>query len=227
MARLLLRLALILLAGPACAVTLDFSGLPSGAWQGERMEGGVTISGATVGDDGVARGTASVDSMRHRGLGALSSGETADMPGATFLDSHGARDAIVFDFGHDVQLESIGLAMADWLDRFDLYIGAELAYAGTFKAGDLNGASWLSTIGLADGLIGSTFAIGAAAYEVCGYDAVTGIDCWTQGSSFRITTIEFSDMAPIPAPAGWALMLTAISAVAGARMLRRRPTSKA
>ncbi len=210
--RLIAILFSVCLASPGLAATIDFSRIDTQDWTARSNLPGVTIEGATEVDGVVQRGTASVGHRRYGGLGIKSADDTGAPDGTDQLDTQGANDVAVFRFDRAVRLERISFRMTDYWDRFDLYLGDDLAFERTMKVDDLSGYDWVSTIFLGAGYEGTTFAIGASEYQSCGYDINFGHDCWTEHSAFQIASVTFSeiDLAPVPAPPAFLLLFSAI-----------------
>lgn len=200
------------LALPASATTIDFSRLDTQDWGAQSNLTGLTIEGATEEGGVVQTGTASVGHRRFGALGVKSEGDAGYSDGSDQLDTQGANDVVVLRFDRAVRLERISFSATNFTDRFDLYLGEGLTHEQTMKADDLSGHDWVSTILLGSGYEGTTFAIGASEYQSCGYSIQHGHDCWTEHSAFRISGITFSeiDLNPIPAPAAFWLLLSAI-----------------
>ena len=203
---------LVCFALPAAATTINFSRLDSVDWAAQSALDGLTFEGATEESGTVQTGTASVGHRRFGSLGIKSADDAGYSDGTDQLDTQGANDVVILRFDNAVRLESISFTAADYWDRFDLYLGADLSFERTMKVDDLNGQGWASTILLGAGYEGTTFAIGASEYETCGYSLTQGNNCWTEHSAFRISGLTFSeiDLEPIPAPAAIWLLLSAI-----------------
>ena len=209
----------ILLAGfiacfalPAAATTINFSRLDTVDWAAQSSLDGLTIEGATEENGTVHAGTASVGHRRYGSLGVKSQDDAGYSDGTDQLDTQGANDVVILKFDRAVRLERISFTSADYWDRFDLYLGADLSFERTMKVDDLNGQGWASTILLGAGYEGKTFAIGASEYQSCGYSITQGHNCWTEHSAFRISGLTFSEieMSAVPAPAAFWLLLSAI-----------------
>ena len=220
MARPFLLVAAILsLACPAAATTLQFN------TAGDQLAGqGARMLGATETGGQVDTGTARATFLPWGGLGVQSGDDTTYAGGTWQMDSYGANDVIVFEFDRVVRLDAISLAMTDWWDRFDLFVGDDLTYQRSFKADDLSGYDWVSTVLLGAGYQGTRFAIGASEYESCGYSISEGHGCWTENSAFTITGITFSDveLTDIPLPSTAFLLASAAIGFGAIRRHRRQ-----
>ena len=210
--RFLLAVFLACLAMPAAATTINFSRLDTVDWATSSSQNGLTIEGATEQNGAVQAGTASVAHRRFGALGVKSEDDAGYSDGSDQLDTQGANDVVILRFDRAVRLERISFTATDYWDRFDLYLGEDLSFERTMKVDDLSGYDWVSTILLGAGYEGTTFAIGASEYQSCGYSIEHGHDCWTEHSAFRIASLTFSeiDLQPIPAPAAFWLLLTAL-----------------
>ncbi len=161
MARLSAFVFLCLFAvSPTWAATLSFAGFSQAA-----TVPGLTIEAGRVVDGRVVLGQDSLGTSRSRGLGVIGAGDTGEADGTDQIDSYDGEDVIVFRFDRPVRLERIEFALTDWWDRFDLYIGEEALLQRTYKADDLAGYDWVSSIAVDGGPVARTFAIAASRYE--------------------------------------------------------------
>ena len=221
---ILMFLAFVILAPSAQATTFVFGDFDTTGWQDQVALGGATIQGATEVDGQIDVGSADVGNWRYRGLGVRSPDDSGLADGTDMFDSYGANDAVVFRFDRAVRLERISFAATDWWDRFDLYLGEDLTYQRTFKVEDFSGYDWVSTILLGAGYEGTTFAIGAAEYQSCGYSIAEGHGCWTENSAFRMTGLTFSEieLTNVPLPSTGLLLMSAMLGYGAMSAARRR-----
>ena len=227
--RSLIAVFAFFLAGPAAATTIDFTRLAATDWAATSPLPGVTLeAGAEVGGR-VQTGGAEVRHNRFGGLGIKGHDDSGDpWSGTDQLDSYGANDVLILRFDRLVRLSRITFTMTDYFDRFDLYLGPGLERQRTFKADDMRGSGWTSSIWLGTDYVSDTFAIGAAEYQACGYDINKGQACWTENSAFKISGITFSDVSefdpiePVPIPSSLALF---VSAFLGAGWWKNRQNS--
>ncbi|WP_146203002.1 VPLPA-CTERM sorting domain-containing protein [Silicimonas algicola] len=199
---------------PTSAATLSFNGLAT-------APAGVTIEAARVVDGRVVQGYDSLSTSRSRGMGVVGAGDTGEADGTDQIDSYDGEDVIVFRFDRPVRLERIDFALIDWWDRFDLYIGDEAALQRPYKADDLSGYDWVSSIAVDGSPVARTFAVAASRYQSCGYAIGEGHACWWENSAFRLTGLRFSDVEPdaVPLPSSFALSIGGLAALV---LLRRR-----
>ncbi len=190
------------------ATTLDFRHVGASGWAAQAEFGGVTVRAGTEVDGFVQTGAAAVAALPHIGLGVRSSGDSGLWDLSSQIDSIGENDLVVFEFDRAVRLDRIAFSGTEWWDRFDLYVGSELAFDRTLKVDDFSGFDWVSTVGLGADISGTRFAIGASEYASCGYSISEGSSCWSEDSAFHITSITYSEIEPIPAPASLILMMS-------------------
>ena len=182
---------------------------------------GLIVEAGRIVDGRVLLGQDSLSTSRSRGLGVVGAGDTGDADGTDQIDSYDGEDAIIFRFDRPVRLERIELALTDWWDRFDLYVGDEAVLQRSYKVDDLEGYDWVSSIAVDGAPVARTFAVAASRYQSCGYALREGYACWFEHSAFRITALGISDTAleAVPLPPAVLTLLIALCALA---LLRKR-----